>query len=453
MDKKYQIFVSSTYADLVEERQAIFKAILMLDEIPAGMESFVSFPGDQIKYIERLIDRCDYIVIIVKANYGSSRTKSGISYTEHEYEYAKLSNKKIMVFINDSREGLQDDALSDILNQNSSITKFKNKLKSENQVAFWTTPEGLATVVSGSISRARLIDPAEGWIRGSERLQIEERLNSILAEKTELERTVSILKSGKDQVAHLSDELQTKFSLQIEQADESMTQKVGIVIKWIDLFKLLADAVHENRKDFRSGRTISDYCLTDSSYLSKKIGENILEARGLKTSDRSSCRVSSESFDDIYFKFLDSNLIEDSTFLGYHLTELGKKLYAHLRAINIPNLSLADGSISSFQNSQWKANEDGLVSIAPKAPYEYFIEASRLNEPHVQNGEDLYSWPLHMARKTWIDIDDFLEAFDHAIRLQSALSNIIFDDKILAKTCLLARNLNAQLNAHRKSDD
>ena len=36
--KKYHIFVSSTYDDLKEERDAVMKAILRLEHIPIGIE-------------------------------------------------------------------------------------------------------------------------------------------------------------------------------------------------------------------------------------------------------------------------------------------------------------------------------------------------------------------------------------------------------------------------------
>ena len=40
MDKKYQIFISSTYEDLKDERNAAVKTILTMDHIPIGMEMF-----------------------------------------------------------------------------------------------------------------------------------------------------------------------------------------------------------------------------------------------------------------------------------------------------------------------------------------------------------------------------------------------------------------------------
>jgi Domain of unknown function (DUF4062) len=43
--KKLQVFVSSTYNDLLAERQAVVEAILMAGHIPAGMELFAA--GDR----------------------------------------------------------------------------------------------------------------------------------------------------------------------------------------------------------------------------------------------------------------------------------------------------------------------------------------------------------------------------------------------------------------------
>jgi len=44
-EKKLQVFVSSTYTDLIEERQAAVEAILSSGNIPAGMELFAA--GDE----------------------------------------------------------------------------------------------------------------------------------------------------------------------------------------------------------------------------------------------------------------------------------------------------------------------------------------------------------------------------------------------------------------------
>lgn len=40
MDKRYQVFISSTYVDLQEERQSVLQTLMEMDCIPAGMELF-----------------------------------------------------------------------------------------------------------------------------------------------------------------------------------------------------------------------------------------------------------------------------------------------------------------------------------------------------------------------------------------------------------------------------
>jgi hypothetical protein len=87
MQKKYQVFISSTYTDLVEERQIILRSILDLGHIPSGMELFSAADEEQFAYIKKIIDECDYYVLVIGGRYGSI-DDSGISYTEKEYDYA-----------------------------------------------------------------------------------------------------------------------------------------------------------------------------------------------------------------------------------------------------------------------------------------------------------------------------------------------------------------------------
>ena len=55
MDKRYQVFVSSSYLDLHEERQQVMQALLELDCIPAGMELFPASDQEKWALITRVI--------------------------------------------------------------------------------------------------------------------------------------------------------------------------------------------------------------------------------------------------------------------------------------------------------------------------------------------------------------------------------------------------------------
>lgn len=51
-NKKYQIFISSTFEDLKKERNSAIEAILMTNNIPVGMEAFVASSKEQFEYIK-----------------------------------------------------------------------------------------------------------------------------------------------------------------------------------------------------------------------------------------------------------------------------------------------------------------------------------------------------------------------------------------------------------------
>ncbi len=99
MDKKLQVFVSSTYTDLIEERQAAVEAILQAGHIPAGMELFSAGNDSQLQTIYKWIDASDVYMLILGGRYGSIDTKTGKSYTQLEYEYALSKDMPIFSIV------------------------------------------------------------------------------------------------------------------------------------------------------------------------------------------------------------------------------------------------------------------------------------------------------------------------------------------------------------------
>src|SRR5258708_26313078 len=97
-EKRYQVFVSSTFLDLQEERQEVIQALLELDCIPAGMELFPSADDDQWTLIKNIIDDSDYYLVIIGGRYGSE-SPTGLSYTRMEYEYALSQKKPVIGFV------------------------------------------------------------------------------------------------------------------------------------------------------------------------------------------------------------------------------------------------------------------------------------------------------------------------------------------------------------------
>ena len=91
--KKLQVFVSSRYEDLKEERQAAVEAILRAKHIPAGMELFTAGDQSQMQAIRQWIDESDVFLLILGGRYGTIEQTSGKSYILLEYEHALAKDK------------------------------------------------------------------------------------------------------------------------------------------------------------------------------------------------------------------------------------------------------------------------------------------------------------------------------------------------------------------------
>lgn len=164
MKIKYQVFVSSTYEDLSEERDIVIKAILELGHIPVGMEMFSAGDEQQWELIKRQIDDCDYYVVIAAHRYGS--TDGTISYTEKEYDYAAQSAIPILGFIISDEANWPKSKMDEDTVKQQALVSFKDKLK-KKIVNFWNTAEDLHAKVAIALSKATTAYPRPGWIRAT----------------------------------------------------------------------------------------------------------------------------------------------------------------------------------------------------------------------------------------------------------------------------------------------
>src|SRR5262245_53928517 len=96
-DKKYSVFISSTFEDLEKERNSVLRAILEYGHFPLGMELWGAANDQQWSIITKQIDVADYYVVIVAQKYGS--IVEGVSWTEREYDYAVDRGVPVLGFI------------------------------------------------------------------------------------------------------------------------------------------------------------------------------------------------------------------------------------------------------------------------------------------------------------------------------------------------------------------
>lgn len=165
MDKRYQVFVSSTYSDLKSERQTVMQTLMEMDCIPAGMELFPSIDEDQFEFIKKVIDDCDYYLIIVAGRYGSL-AEDGISYTEKEYDYAVSKGIKVIALLHNNLDQISVSKSDTDSEKKEKLNLFINKLKTGRLVKFWDNEKDLPGLVSLSLTKTIKQYPAAGWIRG-----------------------------------------------------------------------------------------------------------------------------------------------------------------------------------------------------------------------------------------------------------------------------------------------
>lgn len=162
---KYQIFVSSTFEDLKEERDLVIKAILEMGHIPVGMEMFSAGDEEQWKLIQRQIEDCDYYLVIAAHRYGSMDGK--VSYTEKEYDYAFNLGVPTLGFII-SDKATWPVAKSDTdTDKKKRLEKFKTKIQ-KKIVSYWTNKEDLYGKVSLSLMKQFTTNPRAGWVKATE---------------------------------------------------------------------------------------------------------------------------------------------------------------------------------------------------------------------------------------------------------------------------------------------
>lgn len=167
--KKYQIFISSTFTDLINERQASVEAILKKGHIPAGMELFSANNKSQWEVIKKWIDDSDIYVLLLGGRYGSIDNETGLSYTEMEFNYAIEKGKPFFALIlgKEILDNKDVDIIKDYDLKDPKYIAFKKNISS-NMCSF---PKNLDQIKLELFSSLDTIidenkDKMNGWIKG-----------------------------------------------------------------------------------------------------------------------------------------------------------------------------------------------------------------------------------------------------------------------------------------------
>ena len=237
MDKKYQVFVSSTYEDLQDERKAVMEALLQMNCFPVGMEYFNAADDSQWDVITSLIDECDYYVLIVAGRYGSIEESSGKSYTQKEYEYAVSKGVPVISFLHKEPDSLPKSKTEQDKDSEAKLNAFKEDVQ-KRLCKFWTNADNLASMVVLSLNSLIKSKPRVGWVKADqlnaesskEILKLRERIDALNATIHELEDKAP---EGTDELQQGEDEVEILYTSNVYASD-------AVKVTWNKIISSLA---------------------------------------------------------------------------------------------------------------------------------------------------------------------------------------------------------------------
>ncbi len=142
LKRKYQVFISSTFTDLVEERQEAALGVVRTGHFPLALEYSGPVPAAKLDVIKNAIAACQFYVIILGHRYGSVGVgqRKGTSYVELELDDAESKHLKILAFVMDREK----------------VKKLRNRLRRprdleeiQNEKKYWRLYDRLTAGVNG----------------------------------------------------------------------------------------------------------------------------------------------------------------------------------------------------------------------------------------------------------------------------------------------------------------
>ncbi len=199
MKRRLQVFISSTFTDLIAERQAAVGAVLKAGHIPAGMELFTAADRSQMETIKHWIDDSDVYMLILGGRYGSVEPASGLSYTELEYDYAVQQNKPVFAVVTTDAAlelKVKSNGTSFMERDNpKELALFRKKVLS-NISSFFEDPKDIKLCVHESLADFAANRELKGWVSADEIQDTKplfEEIRKLADENRLLKETISAL--------------------------------------------------------------------------------------------------------------------------------------------------------------------------------------------------------------------------------------------------------------------
>jgi len=182
-DKRYQVFISSTFTDLQEERRAVQDAVISMGDFPVQMESFPATDDSQMDFIGPLIHQSDYYILIIGGRYGSI-DETGMSFTHQEFRYAVEKSIPVLVLVHGRPDAIAVGKTESTDAGRAKLADFITEASHKRIRKDWQDIGELKLRVHEALDHAKRSKPRPGWVRGDTIATIDalEELNEVRKE-------------------------------------------------------------------------------------------------------------------------------------------------------------------------------------------------------------------------------------------------------------------------------
>ncbi|WP_159702619.1 DUF4062 domain-containing protein [Arthrobacter sp. 18067] len=309
MDVRPQVFVSSTYLDLVEERQAVTRILLELNCFPAGMELFPAGDDDKMDLIKGVIDDSDYYILILGGKYGSVDAETDVSYTEMEYDYAIETQTPVMAFLKRDLDSVVKQKTELDPKKAEQLEEFRKKAESKRTVRYFDGKDDLAAQIATSLVALQKKKPAIGWVRGDFAMTPEMR-----GELAELRAKVT--ESTTSEVSPLFPDLEDgedgfEYDVSVVYVDRNSREYSSgytVITNWNEIFKGIAPKMLHEASDRNLDNALTEHLNAMAFETFPQINPDVQVQRLRRATVRTPGIL-----DDVIVQFLALRLVERGT--------------------------------------------------------------------------------------------------------------------------------------------
>jgi hypothetical protein len=251
---RYQVFLSSTYKDLRREREKITAALLRMNCFVAGMEVFPASSESAWDSVKKIIEQCDYYLVVTAGKYGSVDPASKRSFTEREYDHAIANGIPTLACVYDDLKTLTGEELEDDDEAKASLDRFREKLKKNHYVRRWSKGDDLAAYVTADMYNLFMSHPRPGWVRADpDRGRTGEEISSLRGQVIELQSQLEATKAAGagGNLARGEDpyEVVCQYT-ELDPATGRMTRLSGLaVMTWNDIFTSIGPLMYSEESE------------------------------------------------------------------------------------------------------------------------------------------------------------------------------------------------------------